>query len=174
MQDFMGRHELPVPIIGPNRTSVVEPRAARCPMGLKQHPDAGIGEHRIPHMSIASATVLRPTMWFKEIQCRLPHNQSQSVDDLVPVDLVGSAHGGRALRARLEEAAEDLVQRRQRRRAHHGGRGALHRGRLSFGRHRAATRVSRRARLQNRRVFIVPFACCCCSTQRARAHSLAA
>ena len=72
---------------------------------------------------------------FEVVQCRLPHYPRQRVDELVPVDL-GSAHGGRALRARLEEAAEDLVQRRQRRRAHHGGRGALHRGRLSFGRHR--------------------------------------
>ncbi len=61
-----------------------------------------------------------------------PHDRRQRVDDRVPVDL-GSAHGGRALRARLEEAAEDLVQGRQRCRAHHGGRGG-HRGRRSLGR----------------------------------------
>jgi len=77
-----------------------------------------------------------PRCGLRKYNAGSPIIQSQSVDDLVPVDLVGSAHGGRALRARLEEAAEDLVQRRQRRRAHHGGRGALHRGRLSFGRHR--------------------------------------
>ena len=98
-------------------------------------------------------------MWFKEIQCRLPHNQSQSVDDLVPVDL-GSAHTGdvpcehgsrKQLRTWCSVVRDAALTT--------GGEERSIAAAFRLG-GIAATRVSRRAcPVTKRRVFFVPFAC---------------